>query len=71
MANCTDHGSKLNLILVYQKILRSDHVVQNIEILYFMPVWNFSHSINFKRNYMRRVRIQSLSRPWATTHPRA
>ena len=35
MANCTDHGSKLNLILVYQKILRSDHVVQNIENIIF------------------------------------
>ena len=35
MANCTDHGSKLHLILVYQKILRSDHVVQNIENIIF------------------------------------
>ena len=30
MANHSDHGSKFNLIHVYQKILRSNHVMQNI-----------------------------------------
>ena len=43
MANRTDHGSKFNLIHVYQKILRSNHVMQNIAFL--LPIWNFSHRV--------------------------